>query len=108
LSRSPADPGCFFCLDTPNRAVTRLRCPHGFIDPDHKYEYTHRELAVLLEASGLIIREAKGLYLMQQSGSSRKFNEMELRRNAGIYDDLENCYLLYYKCQRPDAGPIRS
>jgi SAM-dependent methyltransferase len=92
-------PGAWFCLDTPNRTVTRLQFPSHYIDPDHRYEYTARELAALLTLNGLHIREAKGLCLMQDSVRRGKFREEELRGHAGIYDDPENCYLLYYKCQ---------
>jgi SAM-dependent methyltransferase len=92
-------PGGWFCLDTPNRVVTRLQFPRRYIDPDHQYEYTPAELSSLLAANGLEVCEAKGLCLMQDSVRRGKFQEEELRRHAGIYDDLASCYLLYYKCQ---------
>src|SRR5262249_22238608 len=37
--------GGHFCLDTPNRTITRLQHPNEFINPDHKHEYTHQELS---------------------------------------------------------------
>lgn len=97
-------PGGYFCLDTPNRAITRLQCPNQFINPDHKIEYTHAEMVQLLEASGLVIREAKGLCLTPESVRQGKFLPDDCRRHEGLFDDIENCYLMYYKCQAPVHG----
>jgi predicted SAM-dependent methyltransferase len=94
-------PGGWFCLDTPNRALTRLQFRRRFINPDHKHEYTHAELSGLLEQSGFSIRDAKGLVLLQQSARQRRFLEAEFRQHGGAYDDIENCYLLYYRCIKP-------
>jgi hypothetical protein len=94
-------PGGSFCLDTPNRAVTRLQCPTSFINPDHKHEYTHPELAALLEEVGFVIREAKGLCLAAESVQQEKFLPDECIRNEGIYDDIACSYLLYYRCEKP-------
>jgi SAM-dependent methyltransferase len=93
-------PGGFFCLDTPNRAITRLQCPNRFINPDHKIEYTHAEMVQMLEGSGLVIRDAKGLCLTPESVPQDKFLIEECRRHEGLFDDIENCYLMYYKCQK--------
>jgi predicted SAM-dependent methyltransferase len=93
-------PGGYFCLDTPNRAVTVLQCPDHLINPDHRYEYTHRELSGLLESHGLVVREAKGLNLAAQSVAEGRFIAEELMDNPGVFDDIEKCYLLYYRCQK--------
>ena len=91
-------PGGSFCLDTPNRAITRLQFRRKYINPDHKFEYTHDQLSGLLESAGFSIREAKGLVLVQESARRGKFLEEEFRKHEGMYDDIENCYLLYYRC----------
>lgn len=93
-------PGGYFCLDTPNRLITRLQCPHQFINPDHKIEYTHPQMVHLLQETGFVIRETKGLCLTLESVRQGKFLAEECRRNEGLYDDIENCYLMYYKCQK--------
>jgi SAM-dependent methyltransferase len=93
-------PGGSFCLDTPNRAVTVLQCPDRLINPDHKYEYTHPELAGLLTEAGFAIREAKGLCLAAQSVREARFNELDCRQHEGVYDEIASCYLLYYRCEK--------
>ena len=49
-------PRGYLALDTPNARVTRLM-QDGFIDPDHKIEYTAEQLATKLENAGFTIRE---------------------------------------------------
>jgi SAM-dependent methyltransferase len=47
-----------FVFDTPNRLITRFETGDDrYIDPDHKREYTPREFAVLLTATGFTIKE---------------------------------------------------
>ncbi|MFN4258880.1 MAG: methyltransferase domain-containing protein [Gemmataceae bacterium] len=99
-ARRIVKPGGYFCLDTPNRAVTVLQSPNNWINPDHKYEYTHAEMARLLAETGWLIREAKGLCLAEQSLRAGNFLEADCRRHPGLYDDVASCYLLYYKCQK--------
>src|SRR5262249_24621463 len=98
-------PDGLFCLDTPNRALTRIQSPRRYINPDHKYEYTHAEMSALLKKSGFTIEEAKGLVLLRESAQRGKFLEREFRKHEGIYDDIENCYLLYYRCRKATPPP---
>jgi predicted SAM-dependent methyltransferase len=93
-------PGGHFCLDTPNRAITRLQCPDQLINPDHKYEYTHQELSALLAEAGFSIREVLGLCWTPNSLKTGKFVIEECIAHEGLYDDFENCYLLYYACRK--------
>jgi len=93
-------PGGLFCLDTPNRAVTKLHCPTDYINPDHKYEYTHPELSALLQDNGFVVRQAKGLCLAEESVKQATFIPEECIRNEGIFDDICSSYLLYYECER--------
>ena len=53
-------PGGILALDTPNRRLTRLQ-QDAFIDPDHKYEYSHPELAAMLRGTGFVIERAVGM-----------------------------------------------
>jgi predicted SAM-dependent methyltransferase len=92
-------PGGHFCFDTPNRKVTILQFPNYVVD-DHKYEYTHPEMVELLEGHGFAVREAKGLVLMDQSVRENRFIEKEVMGRDRLYDDIENCFLLYYKAQK--------
>jgi predicted SAM-dependent methyltransferase len=93
-------PGGLFCLDTPNRAVTKLQCPTQYINPDHKHEYTHPELSALLQDNGFVVRQAKGLCLAEQSVKQGTFIPEECIRNEGIFDNISSSYLLYYECER--------
>ena len=47
-------PGGVLALDTPNSRLTRLQ-QDAFVDPDHKYEYSHKEMVALLEDSGFVV-----------------------------------------------------
>lgn len=48
-------PNGFFCLDTPNAALTRLQSPHKFIHPEHQVEYYVPQLRGKLEKWGFQI-----------------------------------------------------
>lgn len=88
-----------FCFDTPNRAVTRVQFGDGqFINPDHKYEYTHAEMRDLLDRHGFEVEEQKGISWCPSAAEGR-FDLGEIMENIGVYDDIENCYLLYYRCR---------
>jgi SAM-dependent methyltransferase len=90
-----------FCFDTPNRRVTRIQVgDRQFINADHKHEYTHAELTEMLEHHGFVVVEAKGLNWVPESVRTGRFIEEELIANAGMFDDIEDCYLLYYRCRR--------
>jgi ubiquinone/menaquinone biosynthesis C-methylase UbiE len=41
-------PGGYFCLDTPNAALTRLQSPENLIHPEHKKEYLIHEIREML------------------------------------------------------------
>ena len=92
-------PGGHFCFDTPNRKVTILQFPDFIVD-DHKYEYTHQEMTAMLEGHGFAVREAKGMALMDRSVREGRFDHKEVMGRDRLYDDIENCFLLYYKAQK--------
>jgi SAM-dependent methyltransferase len=96
-------PGGWLALDTPNAAVTRLQ-QDDFIDPDHKVEYTWSQLAGLLRGAGFDIRWAKGLNLARGSRQSGRFDVREVVGNVGLYDSIEDCYLLAVVAQKPAGG----
>lgn len=93
-------PGGWFCLDTPNGAVCRLHSAE-LINPDHKVEYSHAELATKLAAAGFTIDWAGGIGHMGSSVARGSFSFRELVRNWAVYPDPEPCYLLAYHCRRP-------
>lgn len=92
-------PGGYFCLDTPNGRATRLQ-QSAFIDPDHKVEYTHQQLSKKIVSHGFKILEAKGMNLLNKSFSEGKFSAKEVTQKQGVFNDIENCYILSYICQK--------
>ena len=58
-ARRVLKPGGVLALDTPNANLTRLQ-QDAFIDPDHKYEYRHAEMAAMLRGNGFVIERARG------------------------------------------------
>lgn len=96
-----------FCFDTPNRRITELQFPNAFINPDHKIEYRHAEMQSLVLDSGLKIMEAKGINYMPKAASTGKFSGAEFAEGIGMFADIEDCYLLYYRCEKtlhPERG----
>ena len=92
-------PGGYLAVDTPNARACRAQ-QREFIDPDHKVEYTHPEMAEKFQRAGFSIREAKGLNYVGRSLAEGTFSMEEAARNAGIYAKIEDCYLLAYLCQK--------
>jgi hypothetical protein len=88
-----------FCFDTPNRAITKIQCPESFINPDHKHEYTHEEMIDLLSNHRFAMAEAKGICWMPQAANTGVFDYADMVANVGLFDDIRNCYLLYYHCR---------
>jgi hypothetical protein len=93
-------PGGVLALDTPNANLTRLQ-QDAFIDPDHKYEYRHAEMAAMLRGNGFVIERAMGINYGGDSVARRQFDATELATKRGIFDDIEKCYLLAYVCRKP-------
>lgn len=93
-------PGGHLAMDTPNGRVCRLQQEH-FIDPDHKIEYTYPELREVVTSAGYTIVTAKGLNYAGGSVASGTFDVAETAGNAGIYDQLEECYILCLVLQKP-------
>jgi SAM-dependent methyltransferase len=91
-------PGGYFCLDTPNRAITKVQMPNEYINPDHKHEYTHEELSTLLKKTGFTIVAEKGICRAPTAARRGKFTLKECVQNMGIFDEITECYLLYYHC----------
>jgi SAM-dependent methyltransferase len=97
-------PGGFLALDTPNRRVTELHLAQiggDFIDPDHEVEYRHDEMVDALEGAGLRVERAHGLNLCSDSVSRGRFDEAEIATRVGLFDRIEDCYLLAYVASKP-------
>jgi SAM-dependent methyltransferase len=96
-------PGGWFCLDTPNGPVWRLRSA-ALMNDDHKIEYGAKELRLKLEAGGFEVTEAKGLNLMQQGVAAGVFDEREASAHPGVFAAGEDCLLLAMVARKPLTG----
>ncbi len=90
-------PNGYFCLDTPNAALTRLQSPDRLIHPEHKKEYYVSELKSLLESIGFEIVEAKGICPMPNSLRTGIFDPKEIVHNITLSDEPEYSYLFFLK-----------
>ena len=94
-------PGGYFCLDTPNAALTRLQSPDSLIHPEHKKEYTVQEIREMLERVGFVIVQALGICPMLESLRRKVFDPKELIRNIGLSENPEDGYLFFIKAVKP-------
>ncbi len=98
-------PGGYLALDTPNSKLTRLQ-QDAFIDPDHKYEYAHHEMAAMLRGHGFLIEQALGINYGGESVAHGAFNVEEVATRRGCFHEISDCYLLSYVCRRPEGVRI--
>ncbi len=100
-------PGGWLALDTPNRSITRRWVEQyspsgaGYIDPDHKYEYTVGELVDKVTSAGFLVVERKGLNLAAALIERNAFSEEDLARHPGVYAEAEACYAVALLCRTP-------
>ncbi len=75
-------PGGYFCLDTPNAALTRLQSPDKFIHPEHQKEYLVSELVEKVQNAGFVVEAQKAICPMPRSLAAKKFipDENELKK----------------------------
>ena len=99
-------PGGFLALDTPNAKLTRLQ-QDAYIDPDHKYEYSHEEMAAMLRGTWLRRSSRPSASTMGASRSNRGvFDPTELATKRGVFHEIADCYLLGYVCRRPPGSRL--
>jgi hypothetical protein len=92
-------PGGWFALDTPNVRATELMLgPGQYSNPDHKFEYTHEQLATLLRDAGFEISGAYGLNHLGDCLTRGEFDPDVVAARHGVYADITNCQLLAYIC----------
>jgi SAM-dependent methyltransferase len=93
-------PGGWFCLDTPNGSVWRLRSAE-LMNDDHKVEYAVDQLVAKLERAGFVVTERKGLNLMRRGAAAGVFDESEASAHPGVFAAAEECLLLALVARKP-------
>jgi SAM-dependent methyltransferase len=93
-------PGGWFCLDTPNGSVWRLRSAE-LMNDDHKVEYAVDQLVTKLERAGFVVTERKGLNLMRRGVAAGVFDESEASAHPGVFAAAEECLLLALVACKP-------
>jgi hypothetical protein len=94
-------PGGFFCLDTPNRRVTKILARVGYVHPEHFYEYEPQELADICCEYGFVMQELKSVSPVPFSKNINYFCKFEVKANVEIGNDFENGYSFYLKLMKP-------
>ena len=105
-ARRVLHPGGHFCLDTPNRRVTKIhtRPLHGgFIHPEHQHEYHAAELRELLVESGFEIADERGVCEMPRTLATGHFDYEDFVLGNVLTDDPQDGYILYFDCRKPHA-----
>jgi SAM-dependent methyltransferase len=93
-------PGGWFCLDTPNGPVWRLRSAE-LMNDDHEIEYSAAELEAKLIAGGFEVTESKGLNLMRRGAAAGSFDQAEASAHPGVYAAANECLLLAMVARKP-------
>lgn len=93
-------PGGWFCLDTPNGPVWRLRSEVP-MNHDHEIEYAPGQLVEKLERAGFEVTECKGLNLMREGVAAGVFDEAEASAHPGVFAPAEECLLLAVVARKP-------
>jgi predicted SAM-dependent methyltransferase len=96
-------PGGAFCLDTPNRLLTRLHtawCGGGFIHPEHKYEYEPDELREELKRAGFVISRSKGICAMPATIAKQTFDYSDFVLGDPLTDNVHEAYIQFFHCCR--------
>ncbi|CAG0927778.1 putative S-adenosylmethionine-dependent methyltransferase/MSMEI_2290 [Thermoflexales bacterium] len=94
-------PGGYFCLDTPNRTLTRLQSSFGYIHPEHKHEYRPAELAHQLTRAGLVVKRTLGVCPMPYSVRRQRFYPQEILDHGEVSPDAASSYFFYIESVKP-------
>lgn len=91
--------GGVLALDTPNSKLTRLQGSY-LVDPDHKYEYTHSEMVSMIRGNGFKIERVHGISYGGECLDRDEFDAKILATQRGLFDRIDDCYLLAYVARR--------
>jgi SAM-dependent methyltransferase len=92
-------PDGWFCLDTPNRLMTRIHAEGGFIHPDHKHEYEPAELVQELQVGGFDVVRSLGVCDMPYTFRQGSIDYRDFVVGAGLSLSLDTSYVQFHACQ---------
>jgi len=92
-------PDGWFCLDTPNRKLTRIHAEGGMIHPDHRHEYEPDELVAELCNGGFDVVRSLGVCDMPLTASSGMIDYRDFVAGAGVTTALDSAYIQYHACR---------
>jgi len=89
-----------FVFDTPNRLITRFETGEGrYIDPDHKREYTPKEFAALLTATGFTINQQWSILDMPNVVPSGTYGLKDFYSGEPLSTASDNGYCFAMACE---------
>lgn len=94
-------PGGAFCLDTPNRLITKIHTREiggGFIHPEHCIEYEPDQLRKILEAAGFAVKVVLGVCEMPNTSASGVFDYTDFLFGKQISENVDQSYIQYFHC----------
>ena len=88
-------PGGRFCLDTPNRRITKIVKPKGYIHIEHKIEYFVEDLLKMGKSSGFEVEQRLGITPMPRSMEEQVFDASEFLKVPMIDENAEAGFSFY-------------
>jgi SAM-dependent methyltransferase len=89
-----------FIFDTPNRLITRFETGEDrYIDPDHKREYTPKEFAALLSATGFTVNQQWAILDMPNVVSSGTYGIKDFYSGEPLSTTSDNGYCFAMACE---------
>jgi len=93
-------PEGYFCLDTPNRKVTRLMSEQ-LIHPEHKIEYLPEQLAAKLTRHGFVIEKILAVTPLPISQRLGRLSKVEILAEARVAENYDCGLSFYIQCRKP-------
>lgn len=97
--------GGSFCLDTPNRFLTRIHtrsCGGGFIHPEHCIEYFPEQLQAMLQTAGFEVKKVFGICEMPVTVASDEFHYEDFMLGKKVTDEVNKGYIQFFHCVKPE------
>lgn len=89
-----------FCLDTPNRLITKLLDPSHYIHPDHKVEYTPDELRDIFHKHGFTCKKSIAITPLPLSLQTGLIHRVEVMEGALISETPQEGFSFYMEFTR--------